>query len=137
MANRWFLLAGAIAFLIFLPNLIWEVTHHFPHMEQLENIRRNHRNVELTVVGFLAQHVLGMQPLALPVWVGGLAYAVVILLTGILIAPILLPILPPETYIRYSKATGLAQPRIEHRRPASPLPQLFADRCGWPEMAEA
>ena len=200
MANRWFLLAGLIAFLIFLPNLIWEVTHHFPHMEQLENIRRNRRNVELNVPGFLAQHVLGMQPLALPVWVGGLAwllfgregrryralgltwlvtfslllatkgrfyylfpanpmlvaagavglerllpasrlrwagpaYAVVILLTGILIAPILLPILPPETYIRYSRATGLAQPRIEHRRAASELPQLFADRCGWPEMA--
>jgi hypothetical protein len=201
MANRWFVLAGVLAFLIFLPNLIWEIRHHFPHLEQLANIRRNQRNVELNPLGFLAQHVLGMQPLALPVWVGGLAwlllgregkryrslgfswlltfgvllatkgrfyylfpanpilvaagavglerlldgsrfrwagpaYAAVLSLTGILIAPILLPILPPETYIAYSRATGLAQPRIEHRRPASPLPQLFADRCGWPEMAE-
>ncbi len=201
MANSWFLLAGLIAFVVFLPNLLWEVTHHFPHLEQLANIRRNRRNVELNPLEFLGQHVLGMNPAALPVWLGGLggllfrregrryralgvawiltvgillatdgrfyylfpanpilvaagcagmetllttprrlrlglAYAGVILLVGILIAPILLPILPPETYIRYSELTGLAQPRIEHRRAASPLPQLFADRCGWKEMAE-
>jgi hypothetical protein len=69
-------------------------------------------------------------------WLGP-AYAAVILVTGIVIAPILLPILPPETTIAYSKATGLAQPRVENRRTMSPLPQLFADRCGWKEMAEA
>jgi hypothetical protein len=201
MANRWFLLAGLIAFLVFLPNLIWEIRNHFPHLTQLANIRRNRRNVELSVFGFLGQQVLGMQPAALPVWVGGLvwllfgregpryrvlgltwlatlglllfsggrfyylfpassmliaagavggerllpsgrfrwigpAYAAAILLTGIVMAPILLPILPPETYIKYSRATGLAQPRIEHRQTMSPLPQLFADRTGWPEMAE-
>lgn len=201
MGNRWFFLAGLIAFLVFLPNLIWEIRNHFPHLEQLANIRRNRRNVELSVFGFLGQQVLGMQPVALPVWAGGLvwllfgregrrfrvlgltwlvtlglllatdgrfyylfpaspmlfaagavggerllptgrfrwigpAYAAAILLTGILIAPILLPILPPETYLAYSRATGLAQPQIEHRRAMSPLPQLFADRTGWPEMAE-
>jgi hypothetical protein len=201
IANRWFLFAGLIAFLIFLPNLIWEIRHQFPHLEQLANIRRNRRDVELSVFGFLGQQVLGMQPLAFPVWAGGLgwllfgregwrfrvlgltwlftlglllasdgrfyylfpanpilvaaganalesvlpatrlrwvgpAYAAVVLLTGILIAPILLPILPPETFLAYSKATGLSQPQIEHRRTTSPLPQLFADRCGWKEMAE-
>ncbi|MFI5182239.1 MAG: glycosyltransferase family 39 protein, partial [Thermoanaerobaculia bacterium] len=201
MANRWFLLAGLIAFLIFLPNLIWEIRNHFPHLEQLANIRQNRRNVELNVLGFLGQHFLGMHPLALPVWAGGLLWLLfgregrryralgltwlvtfcillmtdgrfyylfpanpmliaagavgaerllppgrfgwarraipsVLLVTGILLAPILLPILPPETYIAFSKVTGLAQPRIEHRRAMSPLPQLFADRCGWPEMAE-
>ena len=201
LGGRWFLLAGLIALLIFLPNLIWEIRHHFPHLEQLANIRRNQRNVELNLPGFLGQHVLGMNPVALPVWLGGLAwllvgrdgrrfralglswlvtlgvllatngrfyylypanpilvaagavgleralapprfrwvgpaYAAILFLAGVLIAPILLPILPPETYIRYSSLTGLAQPRIEHRRTASPLPQLFADRCGWREMAE-
>jgi hypothetical protein len=201
MANRWFLLAGLIAFLVFLPNLIWEIRNHFPHLEQLANIRRNRRNVEFSLFGFLGQQVLGMQPVALPVWAGGLiwlligregrrhrvlgftwlvtlglllatggrfyylfpanpilvaagavwlesflpatrlrwlgpSYAAVILVTGIAIAPILLPILPPETYFAYTRATGLAQPRIENRRAMSPLPQLFADRTGWLEMAE-
>src|SRR5436190_1498066 len=47
MFNRYFLLAGAIAFAIFLPNLIWEIRNHFPHLEQLENIRRNGRDVQM------------------------------------------------------------------------------------------
>ena len=201
MGSRWFLFGGLIALLIFLPNLVWEIRHHFPHLEQLANIRRNQRNVELNLLGFLGQQVLGMNPVALPVWLGGLAwllfredgrryralglswlvtlgillatngrfyylfpanpvlvaagtaglerrlkaprfrwagpaFVALLVLAGVLIAPILLPILPPETYIRYSSLTGLAQPRIEHRRTASPLPQLFADRCGWREMAE-
>lgn len=72
--NRWLLLAGLIAFLVFLPNLIWEIRHHFPHLEQLANIRRNGRNVEVGVFGFLWQQVLGMHPLALPVWAGGLLW---------------------------------------------------------------
>jgi Dolichyl-phosphate-mannose-protein mannosyltransferase len=202
MANRWFLLAGLVAFLVVLPNLVWEIRHGFPHLEQLANIRRNRRNVHLDVPGFLGMHALMAHPVALPLWVGGLgwllfgregrryralglawlvtlgallatdgrfyylfpahpiavaagavalerlvaasrfcwagpAYAAVLLVTGAALAPITLPGLPPETYLAYSKATGLAQPKIENRGTASPLPQLFADRCGWPEMAEA
>jgi hypothetical protein len=61
-------------------------------------------------------------------------YAVLIGATGALLAPIMLPLLPPETYIRYTETLGISQPRLEHRQ-ASALPQLFADRFGWPEMA--
>jgi hypothetical protein len=53
-----------------------------------------------------------------------------------LIAPTLIPILPPETYIRYARATGLQQPRVETHK-LGPLPQLFADQFGWKEMADA
>ena len=73
MANRWFLLGGLVAFLIFLPNLVWMIQHHFPHLEQLANIRRNQRNVELSPLAFVGQQFLFMNPLAAPVWVGGLA----------------------------------------------------------------
>jgi hypothetical protein len=45
-----------------------------------------------------------------------------------------LPVLPPETYIRYAKAMHLEQPRIETHA-LGPLPQLFADQFGWDEMA--
>ena len=48
----------------------------------------------------------------------------------------MLPLLPPETYIRYVKATHLEQPRIENHK-LGPLPQLFADQFGWEEMAAA
>ncbi len=64
------------------------------------------------------------------------AYVGLIVMTGALLAPITLPALPPEIYVRYTRTIGLSQPRIENRR-ASALPQLFADRFGWPEMAQA
>jgi hypothetical protein len=53
---------------------------------------------------------------------------------GVLTAPTMLPCLPPETYLRYAAALHIEQPRIETHR-LGPLPQLFADRFGWPEMA--
>jgi hypothetical protein len=74
LGNRWFLLGGLVAFLIFLPNLVWMIQHHFPHLEQLANIRRNQRNVELPPLAFIAQQFLFMNPVAAPVWVGGLAW---------------------------------------------------------------
>ena len=72
MLNRWFLLAGVIAFAIFLPNLAWEVRHHFPHLEQLANIRRNHRDVQMNPIVFLLWDVLLANPLAAPLWIAGL-----------------------------------------------------------------
>ncbi len=56
-------------------------------------------------------------------------------LVGALVAPTVTPILPPETYLRYASALGLAQPRLENRA-TNAMPQLFADRFGWPEMVE-
>lgn len=198
MANRWFLLGGLVAFLIFLPNLLWMIQHGFPHLELLANIRRNQRNVNLGPLPFVGQQVLAMQPVALPIWLCGLwsllaareppsyralgwayllalgvlvatdgrfyyllpaypmlfaagavalekglapprwnwvrrAYVGAVAITGILFAPIAMPILPPETLIRYTEILGVSQPQLEHRR-SSALPQLFADRFGWPEM---
>jgi len=48
----------------------------------------------------------------------------------------MLPILSPENFIRYTKATHLEQPRVENHE-LGPLPQLFADQFGWEEMAQA
>ena len=61
-------------------------------------------------------------------------YVTLMVLMGALLAPTLIPLLPPETYIRYAAATHLQQPRIENHR-LGPLPQLFADQFGWEEMA--
>jgi Dolichyl-phosphate-mannose-protein mannosyltransferase len=63
------------------------------------------------------------------------AYLTLILVVGGIIAPTVVPILPPETYLRYTEAIGLAQPRLENRA-TNAMPQLFADRFGWPEMVE-
>jgi hypothetical protein len=63
-------------------------------------------------------------------------YLTVLIAGGLILAPFWLPVLPPQTYIRYAKAVPLGQPPLEND-PTGALPQLFADRFGWPEMAQA
>lgn len=46
-----------------------------------------------------------------------------------------MPLLPPETYIRYSNALNFGPPKIETYK-LGPLPQLYASMFGWPEMTE-
>jgi 4-amino-4-deoxy-L-arabinose transferase-like glycosyltransferase len=72
LLNRWLWLAGALAFLLFLPNLLWNIQHHFPFLELQENIRRDGRNVSLTFGSFFGQEILAMLPLSAPVWIAGL-----------------------------------------------------------------
>src|SRR5260370_17191270 len=67
MASRWFIMGGLVAFAIFLPNLIWQIQHHFPHLEMLANIRRSGRNVAIGPIGFIGWQLLGMQPFATPI----------------------------------------------------------------------
>ena len=54
-------------------------------------------------------------------------------LMGIVLAPLAVPVLPVETYIRYSRALHLDQPAIEKWK-LGPLPQFYADQFGWEEM---
>lgn len=61
------------------------------------------------------------------------AYVALLLVVGALAAPMAVPMLSPETYLRYTRALRISQPRIENRA-TNAIPQLFADRFGWPEM---
>jgi hypothetical protein len=72
--SPWFWMAGALAFLIFLPNLIWNIQHHFPFLELQANIRRSGRNADLSPWSMFAQETLAMLPLSLPIWLAGLWY---------------------------------------------------------------
>jgi hypothetical protein len=74
MRSRWFWMAGGVALLVFLPNLLWNVQHHFPFLELQQNIRRSGRNVDMSPLSLLAQETLAMLTLSLPVWLGGLWY---------------------------------------------------------------
>jgi hypothetical protein len=68
----WFWLGGLIALAIFLPNLIWEIQHHFPIIEVLQNVQRSGRNTVLGPLMFMLVQVLILHPLAAPVWIAGL-----------------------------------------------------------------
>ena len=195
LAQKWIWIAGAIAFVIFLPNLWWNIQHHFPFVEEQANIRRSGRDVALSPLAFFGQATLAMHPLTLPLWLAGLwfyftaagrryralgwawtftalvvvtvsprvyyllpafpvlfaaggvlcdalpgwrriAWPVAMVVGAVIGAPFAIPILPPETYIAYAKALHFDQPRIETHK-LGPLPQLYADQFGWPEMTEA
>lgn len=58
------------------------------------------------------------------------AYVALLLLAGAAIAPLALPILPIETYIRYARALGHA-PSTEERKELGDLGQFYADMHGW------
>ena len=72
LANRWLWIGGVVAFVIFAPNLWWNVRHHFPFLELQANIRRSGRNVPLGFFSFFGQEIGAMNPLAAPVWLAGL-----------------------------------------------------------------
>lgn len=73
LARPWLWAAAAIALALFLPNILWQIRHGFPTLEDLENVRRSGKNVILSPGQFLAQQVLLLHPLLLPVWLAGLA----------------------------------------------------------------
>jgi hypothetical protein len=52
---------------------------------------------------------------------------------GALTAPLAIPVLPVETFIRYQRALGVTPSAGEKSR-LGPLPQHFADRFGWHEL---
>ena len=190
--SPWIWIGGVIAFLIFLPNLVWNIQHHFPFIEEQINIRRSGRDVALSPLAFLGQEILTMHPLTLPIWAAGLwfyfsargkefralswawiftaivivtvsprvyylypsfpilfaaggvfwearthwrryVWPIAIAASAIFAAPFAMPILPVETYIKYSKALHFGPPAIENFK-LGPLPQFFADHFGWEDM---
>ena len=74
LKSRWFWIGGLVAFLIFLPNLIWLVRHNFPFLELLSNVRRSGRDVVRGPLAFVADQANILNPALFPLWLGGLAW---------------------------------------------------------------
>jgi 4-amino-4-deoxy-L-arabinose transferase-like glycosyltransferase len=200
--NKYIWLAAALAFLLFLPNLIWQYQNNWATLELLESVQATGKNVVLSPPEFIWQQVFILLPLSVPVWVAGiwylifdsegrrfrtlgityivllvimivlkaknyylapiypmlfaaggvfwehlllklrsgkliaLAYSLLVLIGGLIFFPVAIPLLPPETFIRYQGSLGIAPPKTEVGFD-SVLPQHFADRFGWEEMAAA
>jgi hypothetical protein len=201
LLKPWIWIAGGIAFLIFLPNVIWQVQHGYPTLEDLENVRRMGKNVVLSPPEFVGQQVLLLHPVLFPIWLVGLAsflfgrgsrlrilgwtylvllammiilkaknyylapiypmlfasgtvtvegwltrrawsrdrlwpkaaLALLVLAAGAIIAPAILPILPPEKLLAYQTRLGLVPPKTEVRHDG-PLDQRLGDQFGWEEL---
>ena len=64
------------------------------------------------------------------------AYLALIFLAGAAFAPLSVPLLSPETYIRYQHTLGIEPSKTENQE-TGPLPQYFADEFGWEDMTRA
>jgi len=86
---------------------------------------------------------------AIPLAAGGIAWerlaagrrwlavaATGVLAAGFLLAPLVVPILPVERYVRYADALGV-RPHTAESKQLADLPQFYADMFGWPEKARA
>src|SRR6185436_11494522 len=200
----WILVGGAIALLIFSPNLIWNIQHHWPFLELMRNIRATGKDVILSPGMYLVQQVLMLNPVSFPFWFGGLlfyffsrdaknyrnfgwTFVITILVfmithgkdyysapayvmlfaaggtaTERLIAvrsrgrtvlkpacfiwlalgvvpllPLVLPVLPIETFLRYQSHLPFEVPKTERSFVGEALPQYYADEFPWPGMVAA
>lgn len=70
----WIFAGGFTALLFFLPNLLWNIHHHWPFLELMRNIRASGRDVVLSPRAFLWQQILTMTPATMPFWLAGLYF---------------------------------------------------------------
>jgi len=200
LKTRWPYLAGIIAFVLFLPYIIWNMMHDYAHLEFI-HFASTVKYVSQTPATFLSGQILINNPIALPLWLGGLffllfhksvrpfrvvgiiflavaailivnwhskaeylaaafasvyaggglaierlvqsslfralrtAYFALLVLTGLLLAPLAIPILPVDTFIGYTATLGLSPGTAEGHH-LEELPQFYADMFGWENMAE-
>ena len=74
LLTPWLFAGGGVALLIFLPNLLWNINHHWPFLELMRNISASGKDVVLSPLAFLGQQVLVMGPVSFPFWFAGLLY---------------------------------------------------------------
>jgi hypothetical protein len=73
LRTKWLWIGGLIALGLIMPNLVWEARHGWPQIEVVRNAQRL-KNEHIGTLRFLGEQVLFLNPLALPVWLGGLVW---------------------------------------------------------------
>jgi hypothetical protein len=73
-AEKWMWFGGLITLVIALPNVLWQLQHHWPTYELLSNIAHSDKNVALGPAQFIVQQIIFMNPGTLPLWLSGLIW---------------------------------------------------------------
>ncbi len=71
LATRWPWLGLAIAAVLAAPHLVWQALHGWPTLEFTANARA-FKNLPQSPLGFVAEQVMVLDPLAAPIWIAGL-----------------------------------------------------------------
>ena len=198
LKSPYFMVAIGIAFLAFLPNLLWLVHHNFPFLEFERNSRQSDSRIVRGPISFILDQILIMNPVLAPLWLAGLvwlfsrqmqslrfigwavcllqvllialqaknyyavpiypvlfaggsialekvtasvrlwmrpAYAAIVVASGLLLCPLVMPILSVAHFLTYQRLWHGFTPVVFEDEPARPLPQYFADEFGWEDMA--
>lgn len=189
-----------IGLVMFLPHIIWQIHHGWPTLEFMHNATE-YKNLSLSPILFLTQLTIGLNPLTLPLWFGGLLYlllskeikeyrylgwiAVIFILiymfqnskfyyvlpvfplllssgavaierfsqnyrirwpkwiigstmiiSGTLLMPLAVPILPVNQFVSYAKTLGLWNSIRMEKGEGNTLPLHFVYRFGWEELTD-
>ena len=199
--NKWIWIGGIAAFVIFLPNLLWNIHYDWPFVQLMRGIRAEGRDVVLGPLDFFLQQTLLVNPLTAPLWLAGLfallfsarlkpyrvlgwsylvcytaffvlhgknyylapiypmllaagavvlevgisrprltwlkpAIVIVLMASGIHIAPVVVPVLSPDHFLEYAKTLPFKLPVMEHSHARAALPQWYSDQFGWQEIVD-
>jgi hypothetical protein len=69
--SGWFWLGGALAGLIFLPYVLWQIPNGWPTLEFMHNAT-SYKMVKLSFPAYFSGQILQMHPFTFPVWFAGL-----------------------------------------------------------------
>jgi hypothetical protein len=73
--SGWFWLGGALAGLIFLPYVLWQIPNGWPTLEFMHNARL-YKMAKLSFPAYFSGQILQMHPFTFPVWLAGLGLLV-------------------------------------------------------------
>jgi 4-amino-4-deoxy-L-arabinose transferase-like glycosyltransferase len=72
--SGWLWAGIGVALLIWLPNLIWQVQHHFIYLDFIRHIHERDMRIGRTDTFLIGQFLVTANPLTVPLWIAGLRY---------------------------------------------------------------
>ncbi len=73
LSDRWLWLGVLSAFLIFLPNLVWQYVHHMPVFDHMQALSSDIQD-EFSVFNFFLDQIIIFSPFNLPIWTIGISF---------------------------------------------------------------
>lgn len=74
LATKWFAVSVALMVLLILPNVIWEVQHHWATLQLLWNDQADGKNVHVGPVAFVLNQIGALGALMAPLWIAGVGW---------------------------------------------------------------
>jgi 4-amino-4-deoxy-L-arabinose transferase-like glycosyltransferase len=74
LATGWAAAGIALLIVIALPNILWQIHHHWPTLEFLHNGQIENKTIKLSPLAFLGTQILNLQPATILIWGAGLIW---------------------------------------------------------------